>query len=283
MDGFRRPDPLTFDENIAENWRVFEREYDIFIAAAHSDKSAKTKAYILLNFAGPEAIESSFVYAAEVRAPGAEGGIATPAESREDPECLKKKFREICSPQNNRTMERHKFHTRNQKQGESIESFISDLRIKAKCCHFGDLTDELICDRIVCGVASDTLRKALLRNRELTLAKAISISWIHEMTEESSKTLAPQTSAASVDAVKLALNRKPQLTSQTIMTCSNCRGNHAARREKCPAIGQQCHICQRFNHYKSCYRSKPRSQNWQNPRKNTARHTVHQVEIDEVI
>ena len=67
MDGFRRPDPLTFDENIAENWRVFEREYDIFIAAAHSDKSAKTKAYIFLNIAGPEAIESSFVYAAEVR------------------------------------------------------------------------------------------------------------------------------------------------------------------------------------------------------------------------
>ena len=187
MDGFRRPDPLTFDENIAENWRIFEREYDIFIAAAHSDKSAKTKAYILLNIAGPEAIERerSFVYAAEVRAPGAEGGIATPPE-------------------------RQNFHTRNQKQGESIESFISDLRIKAKCCHFGDLTDELICDRIVCGVASDTLRKALLRNRELTLAKAISISRIHEMTEESSKTLAPQTSAASVDAVKLALNRKPK-------------------------------------------------------------------------
>ena len=65
------------------------------------------------------------------------------------------------------------------------------------------------------------------------------------------------------------------------MNCSNCGGSHAARREKCPAFGQQCHICQRFNHYKSCCRSKPRSQNWQNPRKNTARHTVHQVEIDE--
>lgn len=56
-DGFRRPDPLVFDENIAENWRVFEREYDIFIAAAHSDKPAKTRAYILLNIAGPDAIE----------------------------------------------------------------------------------------------------------------------------------------------------------------------------------------------------------------------------------
>uniref|UniRef100_A0AAV2J214 ABC1 atypical kinase-like domain-containing protein n=1 Tax=Knipowitschia caucasica TaxID=637954 RepID=A0AAV2J214_KNICA len=71
-EGFRRPDPLVFDGDLAESWRVFEREYDIFIEAAHADKSAKTKSYILLNLAGAEAIERerSFVYAAEVRAPG---------------------------------------------------------------------------------------------------------------------------------------------------------------------------------------------------------------------
>lgn len=139
-DGFRRPEPLIFDENVAENWRIFEREYDIFIAAAHADKTDKTKAYILLNIAGPDAIERerSFMYAAEVR--NEAGAVIRPAESREDPECLKRKFREICNPQNNRTMERHRFHSRNQKQGESIESFISDLRIKAKSCNFGDLT-----------------------------------------------------------------------------------------------------------------------------------------------
>lgn len=120
-ESFRRPDPLTFDGNIADNWRIFEQEYDIFIAAAHYDKPAKTRAYILLNLAGPEAIERerSFVYAAEVRVPGENGAILTPAESREDPECLNRKFREICNPQQNKTMERHKFYSRNQKQGET--------------------------------------------------------------------------------------------------------------------------------------------------------------------
>ncbi|KAJ7996683.1 hypothetical protein DPEC_G00239570 [Dallia pectoralis] len=99
-EGFRRPDPLVFDGNLAENWRIFEQEYDIFIAAAHSDKPAKTQAYILLNLAGAEAIERerSFVYAAEVRAPGEEGAVVVPAESREDPECLKRKFREEERP-----------------------------------------------------------------------------------------------------------------------------------------------------------------------------------------
>ena len=112
-DGFRRPDPLVFNGNIAENWRVFKQEYYIFIAAAHYDKPTRTRPYILLNIMGPEAIECerSFVYAAEVRGPGDDAHII---ESKEDPECLKRKCREMCYPQTNVTMERHKFNTRNQ-------------------------------------------------------------------------------------------------------------------------------------------------------------------------
>ena len=61
-EGFRKPDPLVF-----ENWRIFGQEYDIFIAAACSDKHT-TQAFILLNLAGSEAIERerSFVYAPAV-------------------------------------------------------------------------------------------------------------------------------------------------------------------------------------------------------------------------
>ena len=37
-EGFRKPDPLVF-----ENWRIFGQEYDIFIAAACSDKPPHTQ------------------------------------------------------------------------------------------------------------------------------------------------------------------------------------------------------------------------------------------------
>lgn len=280
-DGFRRPDPVVFDENVSESWRVFEREYDIFIAAAHYDKPARTRAYILLNIAGAEAIERerSFAYAAEVREPGEDGQLISAAESREDPECLKRKFREICTPQCNKTMERHKFNSRNQRQGETIESFVSDLRIKAKTCQFGDLTDELICDKMVCGITSDSLRKSLLRDSELTLAKAISVCRIHEMTEESSKTLAAQTT--SVDAVRLFSRKqsKPQSFPQTITNCNNCGNSHVAKREKCPAFGQQCYNCNKLNHFKGCCKSTSRSQ-W-NPNRKTFKQSVHDLAIDQ--
>ncbi|KAL1279192.1 hypothetical protein QQF64_025865 [Cirrhinus molitorella] len=287
-DCFRRPDPLSFEGNVADNWRIFEQEYDIFIAAAHHDKSAKTRAYILLNLAGPEAIERerSFVYAAEVRAPGENGAILTPAETREDPECLKRKFREICNPQQNKTMERHKFHSRNQKQGETIESFISDLRIKAKACHFGELTDKLICDRIVCGINSEGLRKALLRDSDLTLTKAISICHIHEMTEENNKTLAMPQAPSNVDPVHPVSRRRSQYTRQkpktdhndlpTITNCKNCGNNHVAKKEKCPAFGQLCHNCKKMNHFKKCCRSHCQF----GPKRTSYKKTVHELEID---
>lgn len=92
------------------------------ITAAHSDKPARTQAYILLNPAGLAAIERerSFVYAGEVREPGEDGNILVPAESKEEPECLKRKFQEMCNPQTNITTERHKFNTQNQRAGETI-------------------------------------------------------------------------------------------------------------------------------------------------------------------
>jgi len=40
------------------------------------------------------------------------------AESRESIEVLKRKFAEICDPRGNVIMERHKFNTRIQKEGE---------------------------------------------------------------------------------------------------------------------------------------------------------------------
>lgn len=80
----RRLDPLVFDENIAENWCIFEQEFDIFISTAHGDKPRRTQPFILLNLTGPEAIERerSFVCAQEVRAPGENGDVITPGEQQ---------------------------------------------------------------------------------------------------------------------------------------------------------------------------------------------------------
>lgn len=262
-DGFRRPDPLIFDGNVAENWRKFECEYDIFFAAAHSDKNAKTKAYILLNLAGPEAIERerSFTYAPAVIS--AEGIVEVAAESRVDPACLKRKFREICNPETNVIMERHNFNKRQQKPGETIEAYVSTLKNMARTCSFGALQDELIRDRLVCGITSDSVRRSLLKETELTLAKAVCICQISELTDQHSKALSTpkHITSASVDTEQIKhgkFKRKTNKLLTDIQNCRNCGSSHPAKREQCPAFGQQCHVCKKYNHYKKqCRSAKP--------------------------
>lgn len=60
-EGFCRPHPVVFDDNIAEYWQIFNkiniRFIYIFVATLHSDKPLKIRAYIPLNCAGPGAID----------------------------------------------------------------------------------------------------------------------------------------------------------------------------------------------------------------------------------
>lgn len=64
---------------------------------------------------------------------------------------------------------------------------------------------KLIRDRLVCGVHSDTLRKSLLRDPKLTLAKAMSVCQIYEQTEQHTRDPAtPQTTTTIVYAIHQA-------------------------------------------------------------------------------
>ena len=64
------------------------------------------------------------------------------------------------------------FNQRNQKEGERIDNFFSELKRLSLACEFGDLRGSLIRDRIVGGVLSDELRGELLKKPDLTLKTA---------------------------------------------------------------------------------------------------------------
>ena len=182
-ESLRKPDVLSFEGNVAENWRNFETDFDVFIEAAHSDKDDRTKSYILLNLAGRDAIEKSksFSYASEIKNDNNE--VVTPAESKEQTQVLKLKFKEICNPQGNVIMERHTFNSRNQRDNEPVLNYVADLRILGNTCEYGQLKDELTRDRLVCGIHSDKVRKQLLQRRDLTLHKAVDVCQMEEMAE----------------------------------------------------------------------------------------------------
>ena len=57
-------------------------------------------------------------------------------------------------------------NSRTQRENESIDLYVNDLRLKAKTREFGVLTDtfmHIIHDKIVCGIKCDHVRGRLLR------------------------------------------------------------------------------------------------------------------------
>jgi len=227
----RRIEPLVFDDDIANNWLKFKREWDVYSKAGLSDKSKKVQAYTLLNFAGSDALDKyeSFHFQ--------EG------EDKEDPAVLIKKFDEICLPERNVIMDRHAFNITMQKPDEGIQSYVATLRLLAKKCEFGELTDELVRDRIVCGIHNDAVRSQLLREKDLTLQSAIRICMLFERSEKGTKELKRE---AEVFAVQHNKRR-----------CNNCGGEHDFERNKCPAFNKRCNSCNKWNHFAKCCRSKP--------------------------
>lgn len=61
-------------------------------------------------------------------------------------------------------------NSRNQTESESVEEFITGLKLS---CNFGELTDSIIRDRIVMGVRDKGLGEKLVGEVDLSVEKAI--------------------------------------------------------------------------------------------------------------
>ena len=94
-----------------------------------------------------------------------------------------------CIGQTNVIYERYCFNKRNQESGESFDTYLTALRTLAKTCNFGSLTDELIRDRIVCGICDTATRKKFLQEPKLTLQKCIDVCRSAETTATQMKVM----------------------------------------------------------------------------------------------
>ena len=140
---------------------------------------------------------------------------------------------------------------------EMIQSYVADLRILASTCEYGQLNDEFIRDRIVCGIFSDRVRKQLLKERDLNLNRAIHICQVNELSEKHNRELS-QAESSKCEEVNSLKCKKP--VKKHISNCRNCGRDHVANKSACPAFGKQCHACKKLNHFKSVCRSFTKNQ-----------------------
>ena len=67
------------------------------------------------------------------------------------------KFNELFKVRRNVIFERACFNKRNQLCGESAEQYIMELYTLAENCNYGDLTSEMMLDKLVVGIQDETL------------------------------------------------------------------------------------------------------------------------------
>ena len=253
MNQFPPPNPMTFEGNVAENWRRWIQQFRLYLNATGLDKKPQQQqCSCLLTVAGPEALEIFNTFA-----------LSDTDQTKI--EVVINKFEEYCTPKKNVTYERHLFNTRAQGETEGIDAYVTELRKLARNCEFGELHDSLIRDRIVCGIRSNVVRKRLLREKDLNLERAVEICKSSEITDNQLKNIVVDQDEREVNEVKSDSKKppvkpkggkgKPRQTKKSF-NCRRCGEEHEPK--KCPAYGQICHKCKQRNHYAKVCRSKPR-------------------------
>ena len=146
--------------------------------------------------------------------------------------------------------ERHVFNTRTQRDGETTDHYVTDLKTKAQACEFGKLKDSLIRDRIVCGIRSDKTRSRLLREPDLTLQRAVDIC----RANETSSQMKSFTSDQINDLPAIHRIRSQPKQAQKLY-CDRC-GYWNTKQQVCPALGAECRKCGRRNHFAKVCRTR---------------------------
>ncbi|KAL9976621.1 hypothetical protein ACROYT_G013943 [Oculina patagonica] len=172
------PNRLDMSGNISENWKKWKQVWDSFeIASRLNEQENKYRVATFITCIGSEALE---VY----------NGL--PFEREEDKQMMSKVLelmKKHCIGQTNVIYERYCFNNRNQESGESFDAYLTALRTLAKTCNFDALTEELIRDRIVCGICNTGTRKKLLQQPKLTLQRCIDVCRSMETTASQMKVM----------------------------------------------------------------------------------------------
>ena len=151
---------------------------------------------------------------------------------------------------------------RSQQTGEIAIEYIAALRRLVKNCAFGDFLNDVLRDKFVCGLASESIRKELLKDKKVTLETACETTTAMEVAATDSSLMAP----TQKDPVRVnCLQRRRDCQSMTESKvhvkqekrCYCCaKSGHTP--DECRFKNSQCYSCGKSGHIKEACRSKPK-------------------------
>ena len=172
----------------------------------------------------------------------------------------KKTFAELCSvlknhlqPKPSVITERYKFKERRQLENEEVKQYIASLKKLSTFCDFGNGLENHLRDQFVWGLSSDTIKKRLLGEKDLTYEKAIELATSIEAANKDVAEMGSKNSISSglnyFDDGRKQTGVQRQGTDAGKLACYCCgrRGHISAN---CRFRTYKCHLCDRSGHLK---------------------------------
>ncbi len=262
----KTPDPFSFESrDLAANWGIWRRQFEWYLVATRSGLNVDEEMLVgvLLTLLGAEGLKiyDTFVF--------------TDADDARKITPVLDKFTAHFEPRRCEVYERFKFLRRHQLPGETLDTWLIDLRSLVKTCNYGPVVDSFLRDVIVLGIADPAVREKLLYEKDLQLEKACDIVRVCEHSKAQLTQFASlavdsahaiqgrqhnkqsgkppqQSSAGSSSEGRPPADRQSSASGSTSVTqqYSNC--NSCGRRHKvnqCRAAKIQCYRCGNMGHY----------------------------------
>ena len=164
-------------------------------------------------------------------------------------------MRQHHSPIPSEIVQRFKFNSCFRQPGESISTFVAELRSLAEFCNFGSTLNEMLRDRLVCGVNDDSIQRRLLAEEKLTFQKALELAQAQETASKNAQALQGSSNQAHGSGV-YSLGLKGKSKDQPSTKCHRCgKDNHPS--DKCRFRNAKCRRCGKVGHIQVVCRSRP--------------------------
>ena len=252
-----------------EDWSTYSARLGFYFQA-NGVTEADRKRAILLSCSGPE----TFRLARSLASPR----VLNDLTYKEIGDLMEAHY----NPKKSEAVQRYKFNSRVRHSGESVSTYIAELKKLAIHCGFNDENTLkcMLCDRLVCGINDSRMQHRLLAEPDLDYDKAFKIVLAMESAAENTSSLektASQATGGSDNSVhRVGRSKRPskshgdsskhQEPSQD-SSCYRCGGKH--RSSECRFKTATCRYCSKLGHIARVCRTRLRTQKKKQPSPDT--------------